>query len=324
MPWLIGLLSALIGLLLFSRLGARRVRRTYAPQGCFIEIDGVRMHYRDAGTGPVLVLLHGASTSLRDFSASIFEPLSRHHRVIAVDRPGHGFSDRPAGPWPDPARQAKLIHGLLGALSVERATMVGHSWSGSVVLAYLLAYPSQATAGVLLAGATHPWSSGVAWYNRLACTPLIGRLFSSTLVYPLGRLLLNTAISEVFAPNPVPDGYVEKTGVPLSLRPGAFRANAEDIHYLSDFLAEQSPRYGEIRQPLLLLTGGEDSIVPAWNHSDRLAAQLPGAVRIELEATGHALHHTQSARVVRLIAAFTRQQSTDQPVVSHTETTTAD
>ncbi|GGO88081.1 alpha/beta hydrolase [Marinobacterium nitratireducens] len=324
MPWLIAILSSLTALLLVSRLGAYRAGRTFAPQGHFIEVDGVRLHYREAGTGPVLVLLHGASTSLRDFSASIFEPLSRHHRVIAVDRPGHGFSARPKGPWPDPARQAELIHGLLGALSVERPVMVGHSWSGAVVLAYLLAYPGQAAGGVLLAGATHPWTGGVAWYNRLACVPLIGRLFSSTLVYPLGRLLLDTAVSEVFAPNPVPDGYVQRTGVPLSLRPDAFRANAEDIHYLSDFLAEQSQRYGEIRQPLLLLTGSDDSIVPPRNHCDRLAAQLPGAVRIELEATGHALHHTRSDRIVNLIAAFARQQRHDPHIVAPTETMTSD
>lgn len=304
MTWLISLLSALGVLALFSRQSTSRTEQRFAPTGTFVEVDGLRVHYREAGTGPVLVLIHGASTSLRDFSASIFAPLSRNHRVIAVDRPGHGYSDRPSGSWPDPARQAELIHRLLGKLDAKDPILVGHSWSGSVVLAYLLAYPDDASAGVLLAGATHPWTGGVAWYNELAGIPVLGELFTRTLVYPAGILSLDRAVAEVFAPNRVPDDYTETTAVRLSLRPETFRANAEDIRRLSGFLALQSQRYGEIEQPLLLLTGSEDTIVPAWNHSDRLSGQAPNAERVELEDTGHALHHTHPDRVVALIEAF--------------------
>ncbi|NVK41702.1 MAG: alpha/beta hydrolase [Oceanospirillaceae bacterium] len=315
MYWMIGLLSALGVLALFSQQIASRTEQQFAPTGAFVEVDGLRMHYREAGTGQVVVLIHGASTSLLDFSASIFTPLSRNHRVIAIDRPGHGYSDRPAGPWPDPARQAELIRRVLEKLDAKDPILVGHSWSGSVVLAYLLVYPGEAPAGVLLAGATHPWTGGVAWYNALAGIPVLGELFAHTLVYPAGMLALNRAVAEVFAPNRVPDDYTAATAVRLSLRPNSFRANAEDIRGLSDFLALQSQRYGEIEQPLLLLTGSEDTIVPAWNHSDRLFAQAPNAERLELEGTGHALHHTHPDRVVALIEAFAaRAQNGNRPV----------
>jgi pimeloyl-ACP methyl ester carboxylesterase len=129
---------------------------------------------------------------------------------------------------------------LIQELGIEKPMIVGHSWSGSVVLAYLLDYPDETTGGVLLAGGSHPWKGGVAWYNDIAGIPLLGELFARTLVYPFGRVSMKTAISNVFAPNPVPEKYIERTGVQLSLRPTTFLANAEDIRMLSDYLAVQS------------------------------------------------------------------------------------
>ena len=255
------------------------------------------MHYTDAGSGPAIVLVHGASTSLLDFQASIAGRLSQNYRVIAVDRPGHGYSERPPGIWPDPAQQARLIRVLVHELGVERPIIVGHSWSGSVVLAYLLDYPDETAGGVLLAGGSHPWEGGVAWYNDVATVPVLGQLFAHTVVYPFGRLSLASAVRNVFAPNPVAEGYTERTGVRLSLRPDSFLANAEDLRRLSDFLAVQSTRYGEIRHPVLAVTGEADHIVPSWNHAARLLRQIPHLEHIELEDTGHALHHAHPERV---------------------------
>ncbi len=291
-------------LAVYTHIGASRTEQAYPPAGEFARIDGLRVHYKSVGTGPAIVLIHGASTSLRDFDASIMEPLSRTHRVIAIDRPGHGYSDRPPGDWPDPAKQARIIHTLLKQLGVEEPLLVGHSWSGSLVLAYLLNYPRDASGAVLLAGGSHPWEGGVAWYNDLATLPVVGDLFAWTLAYPLGSLALDGAIARVFEPDPVPDDYTQRTGVRLSLRPRAFLANAQDISRLSDFLATQSQRYGDIRRPLLMITGGEDRIVPSWNHADRLIEQVADAERVDLEATGHAMHHAYPMRVVDLIEAF--------------------
>jgi pimeloyl-ACP methyl ester carboxylesterase len=102
--------------------------------------------------------------------------------------------------------------------------------------------------------------------------------------------------------------------VRLSLRPDAFLANAEDMRGLSDFLAIQSRRYGEIRRPVLAVTGEQDRIVPAWNHADRLVRQIPHMEHIELEDTGHALHHALPERVAGLIASFSRRlAAADRP-----------
>lgn len=307
MKWLIGSTLLLVALALYTYIGVSRTEQTFPPIGEVLEVDGLRMHYMEAGSGPAVILIHGASTSLLDFHASIFEPLSRRHRVIAVDRPGHGYSERPSGHWPNPATQARLIRGLLRKLEVENALLVGHSWSGSVVLAYLLAYPEESAGGVLLAGGSHPWEGGVAWHADLAGMPVIGDLFARTFVYPLGRLALETAVRSVFAPNPVPADYTTRTGVWLSLRPEVFLANAQDIRLLSDFLNVQSRRYADIEHPLLLVTGDDDKIVPSWNHADRLVKQVPSTELVVMEETGHALHHTHPQRIAHLIAAFSER-----------------
>ena len=185
--------------------------------------------------------------------------------------------------------------------------LAGHSWAGSVVLAYLLAFPNEAAGGVLLAGGSHPWQGGVAWYNDLAGVPLLGRLFAHTLPLTAGRLGVGSGIASAFSPNPPPPAYLERTGVELTLRPRTFLANAEDIRLLSPFLERQSMHYAHVRHPLLLITGDTDAVVPAWNHAERLVQQAPKAELVVLEDTGHGLHHVHVERIAALIADFARE-----------------
>ena len=310
MSWLLLVFLTLTGLAACSEIERHRLESRFPPIGELAHVEGLRLHYTDSGEpsewpGPAaavpVVLIHGASTSLLDFHASLVEPLSGRHRVVTVDRPGHGYSERPDGTWPDPAQQARLIHGLLSRLDVQRPILVGHSWAGSVVLAYLLAYPQAAAGGVLLAGGSHPWEGGVLWYNDLAGVPILGPLVARTLPMTLGRVTVERGIASVFAPNRVPDGYRDRTGVDLTLRARTFLANAEDIRLLSPFLEAQSRHYGAIEHPLLLITGDADEIVPAWNHAERLVTQAPNADLVYLPGVGHALHHVRTEAVVRLI-----------------------
>jgi len=288
----------------YTAIATWQVQQTYPPIGQHIEVRGVRLHYVDVGKGPTIVLLHGASASLRDFSASIMDDLAINHRVIAFDRPGYGYSERPKDGWPDPGRQANLFHEALQIIGAEKPFIVGHSWAGSIVLAYILNHPEDVQGGVLLAGTANPWKSGVSWSVHAAGIPVVGEFFSATIVFPLGQFLLDSIISGVFHPDtPTPD-YKTKTGAMLALRPGAFQASAEDVRMLSEYLESQSTRYDEIKSPLLLVTGENDTIVPARNHADLLVKRLPKAKIVELRGAGHALHHSRTTDVVRLIADF--------------------
>ncbi len=301
------LLAALGLLALYSAWGAWRVEQVFPPAGEFVDAAGLRLHLVDEGTGPAIVLLHGASTTLRDFTSSLMPTLDGDHRVLAFDRPGYGYSERPPGDWPDPAEQARYLHSALQQLGVKHPVLVGHSWSGSLVMAYLLNYPGEAAGAVLLAGGTHPWEGGVAWTNTIGGVPLVGPLFAHTLLFPAGELVMAKAVANVFAPEAAPPDYIARTGVKLVLRPDNYFANAEDVRRLSDYLAVQSRDYASIREPLLLIHGTADDIVPAWNHTDRLLAILPAAQVVRLVDAGHAPHHTRTEQVSNLIREFARR-----------------
>lgn len=317
---LIGMLFALmlvVGCCLagYSALGTKRVESQFPPIGDFVEIDGVRLHYVDVGTGDPLVLIHGASSTLLDFSDNLLAGLAKNHRVVAFDRPGFGYSERPDGSWPDPAYQAKLFNQALAELGIQKSVLIGYSWSASVALAYVLDYPDNSMGGVVLAGVTHPWNGDVYWTYDLAQTPVFGYLFAKTLVYPVGQHFLENVAMKVFAPNPVKPGHIARTGATLALRSDSFLANAEDCSGLSDFLVNQSQRYQSIRRPLLLITGDSDAIVPPNHHTDKLIKQVPGATVAVLENTGHALHHIHPETINRLIEEFADSlYLSDQPI----------
>jgi pimeloyl-ACP methyl ester carboxylesterase len=291
---------------LYSASAVQSIEQVYPAEGRFVTVEGTRLHYTDKGRGDAIVLVHGASANLWDFEASIAPRLARTHRVVAFDRPGYGYSDRPDGRWVDPAHQARLLREALSELGVGHSILVGHSLGGAIVLAYALDYPDATGGIVLISGAAYPWKGGVAWTNHMATWPVLGSLFASTFVVPAANIMLEDAIEEVFAPNsPTPD-YSERARVALALRPGPFRSSAEDVLRLSPYLEVQSQRYQNLSMPLMLISGKEDTIVPAWNHAHRLAALLPQARLVELERTGHTPHHVHPERVADLIAEFAR------------------
>lgn len=299
----------LMSLLLQGCSTTENVELEYPPIGEFVIVDGLKLHYLDIGSAdnendkPTVVLLHGASTSLLDFQQNLLTSLSPLYRVVAFDRPGLGYSDR-TQTWADPAEQARLIAKGLQQLGIDEAAWIGHSWAGSVVLAALLDHPKQVTAGVLLAGASHPWDSGVSWHVALSNQPVVGWLFNHFIVPIAGPGSLENAVQSVFNPEPVPDGYIDATGIKLSLRPQTFANNARDLYHLSDWLREQHPRYETVAQPLLLITGTSDNVVPSWNHAARLAANVPSVTWHKLDGAGHALHHSRSQEVALHVQHF--------------------
>ena len=179
--------AVLGGLAAFTALGVRRIEQAHPPAGRFVEVAGGRLHLLELGPvdGSPVVLLHGASGNLADMRVALGDRLALRYRVILIDRPGHGWSDRPGGRADaSPAVQAALIHQALERTGVRRAIVVGHSWSGALATAYALAYPDDVSGLVLLAPVTHPWPGGVGWYNPILTTRLIGPLFVRTIALP--------------------------------------------------------------------------------------------------------------------------------------------
>ncbi len=289
-----------------SARARRRIEAESPPIGSFVDTPTGRLHYVERGSGPAVVLLHGASVNLRDLSLPLLEPLAASHRVLVFDRPGYGYSTRPAGRWMNPARQARYIREGLQLLGVERPILVGHSWAASLVLAYALEFPDEVAGVVTISGATHPWPGGVALYRSLGATPWIGPLLASTLLWPLGSRMADRAVEFTLAPDPAPPAYREQAGIDLLFRPKQFVCDAQDVVGLCEFVREQSARYPELRVPLRIITGTIDKVVSPRIHSHSLHEQVPGSDLVVLEGAGHAPHHRHTRAIVDVIESLSR------------------
>jgi len=311
---------ALFGLALILVFGALAtfvislvIEARYPPVGRFVEIEGGRLHYMEAGPPDhrahgTVVLLHGASSNAADSMLALGQALAKRYRVIAFDRPGHGWSDRIAGAAAaSPARQAALVAEALRKLGVHGATVVGHSWSGAVVPNFALDHTDVAGAIVILSGVTHPWPGGkISWYYTPA-TSWIGWLFTRTFTTPVGAVLMGTMTKAVFAPQEPPPGYTDAARIPVVLRPAVFQANAEDVAALYDAVAAQSPRYKDIRMPAIVIGGDADHIVWTDLHARSFAREVPGAKLIVLPGIGHMPHHVAKDLVLAEIEGLTER-----------------
>jgi len=296
------------GLYAYGLFSIKAVEARFPPLGTFVTVDGIRLHVLDRGQGPTVVLIHGANGNLRDFAASpLIDALVPTHRVLAFDRPGHGWSERPAGDWVDPDRQAALIHGAVQSMGGGKAVVVGHSLGGAIAMSYGLKFPDD-TVGVLdLAGATHPWSGRTSWYNNLARIPVLREIFVGLFKVPAGQLMFDPAITATFRPNPAAPNYRAEGGVDLLLRNGNFLNNAQDVLHLSAFNAGRMADYAQFKPKLMIVTGAEDRSVSPAVHARRMKDAVPTAELIELPGVGHLPQEEAPAASLPALIAFLQQ-----------------
>jgi pimeloyl-ACP methyl ester carboxylesterase len=294
--------AALIALALVTQIGVVAVQRAYPTQGRMIEVAGASLHVVDIGprdgAGPPIVMIHGASSNLEVMRRPLGDRLAAHHRVILIDRPGHGWSTRERAEDSTPAVQAGMIDEALEKLGIGSAILVVHSWSGALGARMALDYPKRVAGLVMLAPVAYPWRGGVGWYNKAITTPVIGPLLAYTITLPLGYLLAGPGARSVFLPQVMPDGFVASTSTPLLLRPREFVANARDLVTLKAAVAGQAPRYGHIKVPTTVIAGELDTTVWTSIHSRPFAAAVPGSKLIVLPGVGHMVQNAATELVV--------------------------
>ena len=304
LPGILIILVVALGLYLYTLNFVKLTEKAYPPLGEFVEVDGIKLHYIKKGSGPSLVIIHGASSSLRDVPDDLIDELAIDFTVYAFDRPGHGYSGRPQRQGHDPAVQAELIRRALKSLDVGNAVLFGHSWAGALVTAYALDHPDEVNGLVLVSAATHPWEGPPSWYNRMVRLPIVGSLALNTCVVPLGQVFVSAGVAKNFDPNPSAPNYAEKVGTALLLRPDTFRANADDTVMLKEFVREQSKRYHELTMPVVIVTGDQDGTVSPYIHSFPLHETVPDSELVLLEGVGHMPHHVEQAAVINAVRRF--------------------
>ena len=285
-------------LALVTQAGVFALQRACPAQGRMIEVAGATLNLVDIGprdaAGPPLVMIHGASSNLEVMRQPLGEMLARNHRVLLIDRPGHGWSTRARLEDSTPAIQGRMIDEALEKLSVGRAILVVHSWSGALGARMALDYPKRVAGLVMLAPVAYPWRGGIGWYTKLVAIPVIGPLLAYTITLPLGFFLAAPGARGVFLPQVMPDGFVGNTATALLLRPREFLANARDIVTLRAAVEEQAPRYVDIRVPAVVISGELDKTVTTNIHSRQFAKAVPNAKLIVLPDVGHMVRNRRA------------------------------
>jgi pimeloyl-ACP methyl ester carboxylesterase len=303
---------ALVVLALIAQAGVLVLQRVYPQQGKTIDVAGARLNVVDLGprdaVGPPVVLIHGASANLESMRP-LGDLLAQQHRVILIDRPGHGWSTRDDLKNSTPAMQARMIDEALEKLGIGSAIVVVHSLAGALGALLALDTPQRVAGLVMLAPVAYPWPGGVGWYNKVVTTPVIGPLLAYTITLPLGLILSEPGARSVFAPQTMPNEFVKNSATPLLLRPREFLGNAWDLVTLKAAVAEQAPRYGNIKAPVVVITGDTDTTVSPNIHSRRLAATVPNAKLIVLPGVGHMVQYAAPEVVVREIEAMIAEVS---------------
>ncbi len=284
--------AALAATTLLVRGQARRAEREHPPVGRFVDVDGVRVHYDVHGHGPPVVLLHGNGTLVQDWAISGLLPkLAQHHRVISIDRPGYGYTERPR----------ELVSKALRQLGVKRPVVLGHSWGTLVALALALNHQADVKGLVLLSGYYFPTKRVDVWLFAPPAIPILGDAMRYTVSPLIGRAIAPGLIKGMFEPRDVPRRFKQRFPLALTLRPISIKASSEDSALMVPSAAALSKRYGEMRLPVSILAGDADLVVSPERQSARLHESIPQSELRLATGIGHMIHYFAHEAIIAAV-----------------------
>jgi len=269
-----------------------------------IELHGHRVTYRRAGKGPVLLLLHGITSSSATWD-KVMGPLARRFTVIAPDLLGHGLSAKPRGDYSLGA-YASGVRDLLVALGIDSATIVGHSLGGGVAMQFAYQYPEKVDRMVLVgSGGLGREVHLVLRASTLPGAGLVLPLLSSGAVRDvvggvsgaLARVGLRASRDVVeigrgiasLAQGDSRDAFLHTSRA--IMESGGQRVSAADRLYLAEHL------------PTLLIWGERDSLIPVA-HGRAAAKLIPGAELVVYPRAGHYPHRDEPELFAQALTEF--------------------
>jgi pimeloyl-ACP methyl ester carboxylesterase len=269
----------------------------------FINIHGLDIHVKRIGQGePVFVLLHGFAASLYSWQ-SVMEPLSQLGTVIAFDRPGFGLSEHPLtwqgqNPY-GPETQVQLVIELLDHFGVQQTILVGNSAGGTVAMQVALEHPERVSGLILADPAVYNGIDRLIWMQPILATPQMRHLgpLLARQILKRGPELIKLAWHNPALLSPEM----------LELYQKPFQVENWDKSLWEFTLASRpiglGKRLGELMNPVLVITGDDDRIVPTKD-SIRLAGELPNASLEVIADAGHLPHEEQSQVFMEAVISY--------------------
>jgi len=268
-----------------------------------VDVHGQSINFIEAGSGPVLLLIHGMAGTCANWE-SVIEPLAINHTVIAPDFPGHG-SSAPGGGDYSLGALASSLRDLMLTLGHERATLVGHSLGGGVAMQFTYQFPEMVERLVLVSsGGLGPDVSPILRAAALpgaelfiSATAGVGSRIGSVVGRGLGLVGLrpNTDLAEVTR------GYATLTDPD---RRKAFVATLRSVVGMEgQRVAALDKLYLAETLPLLIVWGENDPIIPV-DHARETHAQLPTSRLEVFEDTGHVPQLERPGRFIATLERF--------------------
>jgi pimeloyl-ACP methyl ester carboxylesterase len=259
--------------------------------GQLIDIDGYSVHYVDQGAGPAIVLIHGFGGHTYSYR-HLIPNFARDHRVIAVDLKGYGYSERNASAGLSRSAQVAMLAALIKKLGVERATFVGHSMGGGIAQRFAIAHPEMVDALVLVASVS---GEDVMPRRAMPPGPLVKLVVPVMAQFAASRMLRGSFYDPATLTDDVRDAYMGPVRIKGSMD-GL-------VAIMRDGASDPPIDISTITQPVLLLYGAHDKIVPI-EVGQRIRDRITQARMVIVEKAGHLLLEEQPEECVRAIRAF--------------------
>jgi pimeloyl-ACP methyl ester carboxylesterase len=274
----------------------------YPPSGQFVAVNGTKIHYDIAGSGPDLVLIHGALGNLHDMTFDLKGKLTDRYRVIAFDRPGFGYSDPLPGGEVSLHAQAQILQAAAKQIGITNPIVLGHSYGGAVVMEWALHPDILPPAAIVLVSApTLPWPGTLDILYRVTGNPIGAALVVPLITAFVTDDYLHKSVISIFAPSPVPARYEEFVGSGLTLRRTSLATNGKQVNTLYDQVVAMVPLYPTLTLPVELVHGDADTSVPLAVHSLPLSKILPNADLTIIPGAGHMPHHSNPDVIIAAI-----------------------
>ncbi len=302
------LIALVLGLAhLWTRQLAATAETVVPRVGNLQPVKGGMIHYLDLGPrdAPVLVMIHGLGGHLQHFTYAMTDLLVDDFRLIVLDRPGAGYSDRDSTALAAFAEQARMIGELLDILKIDDPVLVGHSLGGAISLAMALDRPDKTRALALLAPATQEQSQSPDVFKGLEIrSDWLRELLGQTIAVPIAKASADKMLAAVFDPEPVAPDFMTRAAGALGLRPRGFVSTSADLVAFETSMPPQVARYGvALKTPGGILYGSDDAVLSPEVHGKSMQAH--GLSYEELSGHGHMLPMTaprECADFVRRIA----------------------
>lgn len=274
--------------------------------GRIVRIGDVRVRVIEhAGADPAVVFLHGLPGTAQDFDAVAARLPNRH--TLAFDRPGFGYS---SGSYHALADQLATIRQLIEAHGLRRVVLVGHSYGGTLALAYAERRP-QDVRGLVLVDAAAAGERSEALQRaqshlvQVLSWPVVQPLADATFSQLLRTASAKGSEAAAFDPDDVDDGHRDRV-LALNMQHDDLDAYAGEQLHADDVIAGVDERLASLQAPAVVIHGAKDRFVGA-EHGRRLAALLPHA-RLVLVGGGHMAPYVHPAVVAAAVADLLTQR----------------